>query len=214
MTEFTAGGRHPVRSRYIIPSFVEQTSYGIKETNPYNRLFEDRVVFLGAQIDDTSANDVVTQLLCLESDNPDRDITIYINSPGGSFTALTLVYDAMRYVRPDVATVCLGQAGSAAAVLLAAGAVRKRHMLPNARVFIHQPEFDGVYAEVSDLEIQAAEVRRVRAQLETALARHTNRTVEQVHADIERDKILTAEQAVEYGIVDGVLPYRKASAQA
>src|SRR2546427_8124042 len=129
-----------VHNRYILPSFVERTSYGIKESNPYNKLFEDRIIFLGVQIDDASANDVMAQLLCLESADPDRDITLYINSPGGSFTALTAIYDTMRYVRPDIATVCMGQAASAAAVLLAAGTPRERLALPHAPVLIHQPD--------------------------------------------------------------------------
>src|ERR671926_1662862 len=129
----------PVHNRYVLPSFVERTSYGVKESNPYNKLFEDRIIFLGVQIDDASANDVMAQLLCLESADPDRDITIYINSPGGSFTALMAIYDTMMFVRPDIQTVCMGQAASAAAVLLAAGTPGKRLALPYSRVLIHQP---------------------------------------------------------------------------
>src|SRR5207247_4602239 len=128
-----------IQSRYIIPSFVERTTYGVKEMNPYNKLFEERIIFLGVQIDDASADDVMAQLLCLESMDPDRDISIYINSPGGSFTALTAIYDTMQFIRPQIQTVCLGQAASAAAVLLAAGTPGKRMALPNARVLIHQP---------------------------------------------------------------------------
>ncbi len=199
-------------SRYVLPSFVERTSYGMKESNPYNKLFEERIIFLGVQVDDASANDVMAQLLCLESDDPDRDITLYINSPGGSFTSLMAIYDTMQYVRADIATVCLGQAASAAAVLLAAGTPGKRMALPNARVLIHQPATEGIYGQVSDLEIQAGEIQRMRRLLETTLANHTGKSSDQVRADIERDKILTAAEAQEYGIIDNVLPYRKLSA--
>jgi ATP-dependent Clp protease, protease subunit len=203
----------PLQSRYVLPSFVERTAYGVKESNPYNKLFEERIVFLGVQVDDASANDVMAQLLFLESDDPDREIQMYINSPGGSFTALMAIYDTIQYVRPDVRTICLGQAASAAAVLLAAGTKGKRMALPNSRILIHQPSVEGIYGQVSDLEIQAAEVQRMRELLETTLAKHTNRSQEQVRDDIDRDKILTAEQAAEYGIIDEVLPYRKLSAQ-
>ena len=202
---------HLPQSRYILPSFVERTSYGVKESNPYNKLFEERIIFLGVQIDDASANDVMAQLLHLEHQDPDRDIIIYINSPGGSFTSLMAIYDTMQFVRPDIQTVCLGQAASAAAVLLAAGTPGKRFALPNSRVLIHQPATEGIYGQVSDLEIQATEIQRVRALLETTLAKHTNKTPEEVRDDIERDKILTADQAKEYGIIDEVLPYRKGS---
>lgn len=197
------------QSRYVLPSFVEQSSYGTKETNPYSKLFEERIIFLGTQVDDTSANDIMAQLLVLEGLDPDRDITMYINSPGGSFTALMAIYDTMQYVRPDVQTVCLGQAASAAAVLLAAGAPGKRAALPNARVLIHQPSTQGTQGQVSDLEIQAAEIERMRRLMETTLARHTNKSAEQVRIDTDRDKILTAEEAKEYGIVDTVFDYRK-----
>ncbi|MDQ3785901.1 MAG: ATP-dependent Clp protease proteolytic subunit [Actinomycetota bacterium] len=200
------------QSRYVLPSFVERTSYGVKESNPYNKLFEERIIFVGVQIDDASANDVMAQLLYLESVDPDRDITMYINSPGGSFTSLMAIYDTMQFARPDVQTFCLGQAASAAAVLLAAGTPGKRFALPNARVLIHQPAMEGVYGQVSDLEIQANEIQRVRRLMEETLARHTNRDADQIRKDIERDKILTAEEAKAYGIVDDVLPYRKLSA--
>jgi ATP-dependent Clp protease, protease subunit len=199
----------PPHARYILPSFVERTSYGVKESNPYNKLFEERIVFLGVQIDDASANDVMAQLLFLQSDDPDREIQIYINSPGGSFTALMAIYDTIQHVRPDVRTICLGQAASAAAVLLAAGTKGKRLALPNSRVLIHQPSMEGVYGQVSDLEIQANEVQRMRELMETMLASHTNKTAEQIRGDIERDKILTAEQAKEYGIIDEILPTNK-----
>ncbi len=200
------------QARYVLPSFVERTSYGVKESNPYNKLFEERIIFVGVQIDDASANDVMAQLLYLESVDPDRDIIMYINSPGGSFTSLMAIYDTMQFARPDVQTYCLGQAASAAAVLLAAGTPGKRFALPNARVLIHQPAMEGVYGQVSDLEIQANEIQRVRRLMESTLARHTNRSADDIRADIERDKILTADEARDYGIVDEVLPYRKLSA--
>ena len=198
-------------SRYILPSFVERTSYGMKESNPYNKLFEERIIFLGVQIDYASANDVMAQLLTLESTDPDRDITIYINSPGGSFTALTAIYDTMMFVRPDIQTVCMGQAASAAAVLLAAGTPGKRLALPYSRVLIHQPSAEG-QGQVSDLEIQANEILRMRRLEEKILARHTGQTVDQVRTDIERDKILTADEAKAYGIVDEVIQSRKLNA--
>jgi ATP-dependent Clp protease, protease subunit len=200
------------QSRYVLPSFVERTSYGIKESNPYNKLFEERIIFLGVQIDDASANDVMAQLLYLESVDPDRDIEMYINSPGGSFTSLMAIYDTMQYVRPDVRTTCLGQAASAAAVLLAAGTPGKRMALPNARILIHQPSLEGVYGQVSDLEIQANEIQRLRRQMEITLAHHTRKSADDIRVDIERDKILTADDAKAYGIIDEVLPYRKLSA--
>ncbi len=201
------------QSRYVLPSFVERTSYGVKESNPYNKLFEERIIFCGVQIDDASANDIMAQLLVLEAEDPDRDILLYINSPGGSFTSLMAIYDTMQFVRPDIQTYCLGQAASAAAVILSAGTPGKRYALPNARVLIHQPATEGVYGQVSDLEIQANEIQRVRRLLETTLARHTNKDADEVRSDIERDKVLTADEARMYGIVDEVLPYRKLSMQ-
>ena len=201
------------QSRYVLPSFVENTSYGVKESNPYNKLFEERIIFCGVQIDDASANDIMAQLLVLEAEDPDRDITMYINSPGGSFTSLMAIYDTMQYVRPDIATACIGQAASAAAVMLAGGTPGKRAALPNARILIHQPSMEGAYGQVSDLEIQAAEINRVRRQMELMLARHTNKDADQIRNDIERDKILTAQEALEYGIIDEIMPYRKLSAK-
>jgi ATP-dependent Clp protease protease subunit len=200
-------------SRYILPQFEERTSYGMKRLDPYTKLFEDRIIFLGVQVVDASAHDVIAQLIVLESQDPDRDILMYINSPGGSFTALTAIYDTMQYVRPDIQTYCLGQAASAAAVLLGAGAPGKRYALPNARILIHQPAMEGTGGMASDLEIQANEVLRMRQWLETTLAHHTGRSVEQIEKDIERDKILTAEDAKEYGLVDEVLVSRKASVE-
>jgi ATP-dependent Clp protease protease subunit len=165
---------------------------------------------LGVQVDDASADDIMAQLLVLESQDPDRDITMYINSPGGSFTALTAIYDTMEYIKPQIQTVCLGQAASAAAVLLAAGAKGKRLALPNARILIHQPATGGGgQGQASDIEIQAAEIMRMREWLEDTLAKHSGKPKEQVNKDIDRDKILTASQAVEYGLIDQVLSSRK-----
>ncbi|NJC57687.1 ATP-dependent Clp protease protease subunit [Brevibacterium marinum] len=198
------------QSRYVMPQFEERTPYGFKRQDPYTKLFDDRVIFLGVQVDDTSADDVMAQLLVLESQDPDRDITLYINSPGGSFTAMTAIYDTMQYIKPEIQTVCLGQAASAAAVLLAAGAPGKRLALPNARVLIHQPAMEGQgQGQASDIEIQAAEVFRMRQWLETTLSDHSDKSPEQVSNDIERDLFLTAEQAKDYGLVDQVLTSRK-----
>jgi ATP-dependent Clp protease protease subunit len=199
---------HMPSSRYIIPEFRERGTYGERVHNPYTKLFEERIIFLGVQIDDTSADDIMAQLLCLESMDPDRDISIYINSPGGSFTALTAIYDTMQFIRPEIQTVCLGQAASAAAVLLTAGTKGKRFALPNSRILIHQPYSEGG-GQGSDIEIQAREILRMRALLETMIARHTGRSEDQVRQDIERDKILTAADAVEYGLVDEVIQSRK-----
>ena len=197
-------------SRYVLPTIEEKTSYGYKRLDPYTKLFEERIIFVGQGIDDTVANDVMAQLLTLESMDPDRDIMMYINSPGGSFTALTAIYDTMQFVRPDVMTICLGQAASAASVLLAGGAKGKRMALEHARVLIHQPYIEG-QGQGSDIEIQAREILRMRSLLEEMLAKHSNKSVEEISKDIERDKILTAAEAVEYGIIDQVLASRKAS---
>jgi len=197
-------------ARYILPSFEERTPYGYRHLDPYTKLFEDRIIFLGAQVDDVSADDIMAQLLVLESQDPDRDITMYINSPGGSFTALTAIYDTMQYIKPQIQTVCLGQAASAAAVLLAGGSPGKRLALPNSTILIHQPSAGGGgRGQASDIEIQAAEIMRMRVWLEETLAKHSKQSPEQVSKDIERDKILTAEQALEYGLIDQVLTTRK-----
>jgi ATP-dependent Clp protease protease subunit len=197
-------------ARYILPSFEERTAYGYKRQDPYAKLFEDRIIFLGVQIDDASADDVMAQLLVLESQDPDRDIVMYINSPGGSFTAMTAIYDTMQYVRPQIQTVVLGQAASAAAVILAAGTPGKRLALPNARILIHQPAAGSEgSSQASDIEIQAREIQRMRVWLEETLSHHSNRTIEQVHKDIDRDNILSGEQALEYGLIDQVLSSRK-----
>ena len=202
-------GRAPAHAsadmNYYIPQWEERTSYGFRRIDPYATLFEERIIFLGTPISDAIANAVMAQLLCLQSMDPDRDISIYINSPGGSFTAMTAIYDTMRFLKPDVETVCLGQAASAAAVLLAAGTPGKRRALPNSRILIHQPYTEGTYGQSSDIEIQANEILRMRDLLESMIAEHTGKSKEEVSADIERDKILTAQAAVEYGLIDSVL---------
>ena len=198
-----------ITSRYVLPVFEEKTANGYKRHDPYTKLFEERIIFLGQPIDDTVANDVMAQLLTLESMDSDRDIILYINSPGGSFTALTAIYYTMQFVRPDVMTICLGQAASAAAIILAGGAKGKRYALEHSRILIHQPSSEGG-GQASDIEIQAREIMRMRGLLESMLSRHTTRSAEQIAQDIERDKILTAAEAVEYGIIDQVLASRKA----
>ena len=211
------GGTAPAMpsARYILPNFEERTPYGYKRQDPYAKLFEDRIIFLGVQVDDASADDVMAQLLVLESQDPDSPITMYINSPGGSFTALTAIYDTMQYIKPQIQTVCLGQAASAAAVLLAAGSPGRRLALPNARVLIHQPAMEGMQGQASDIAIVADELDRMNTWLCETLAFHSGgkRTAEDVARDIQRDKILTAAAAKEYGIVDEVLVSRKGQPQ-
>ena len=194
---------------YYIPQWEERTSYGMRRVDPYTKLFEDRIIFLGTPISDDIANAVMAQLLCLQSMDPERPISIYLNSPGGSFTALTAIYDTMRYIKPDIQTGCLGQAASAAAVILAAGTKGKRLALPNSRILIHQPATEGGYEQSSDLEIQAKEILRIRSLMEEMLASDTGQDVARVSRDIERDKYLTAIEAKEYGIVDDILPSLK-----
>src|ERR1700712_539497 len=195
-------------TNYTIPIVIEQTSRGERSFDIYSRLLKERIIFLGTPIDDGVANVVMAQLLHLESEDPDRDISIYINSPGGSFTALTAIYDTMQFIRPEIQTICMGQAASAAAVLLAAGTKGKRLALQHARVLIHQPSGGGA-GQASDIEIQAREILRMRDLLEKMLSDHSNRSPEQVRKDIERDKILTAQEAVEYGLIDEVISSRK-----
>ncbi|SIS12855.1 ATP-dependent Clp protease proteolytic subunit [Williamsia sterculiae] len=203
-----------MQSRYILPSFIEHTPNGMREYNPYAKLFEERIVFLGTPIDDTVANDIMAQLLVLESQDPDRDIIMYVNSPGGSVPAMLAIYDTMQYVHCDIATVCLGEAASASAIVLAGGTPGKRAALPNATVLIHQPRTGGAYqGQVSDLEIQAAEIERIRRRLDDILASHTGQPAEKIRKDTDRDNILTAEAAKEYGIIDEVFEYRKKSAK-
>jgi len=195
---------------YYIPQWEERTSYGVRRIDPFAKLFEDRIIFLGTPISDDIANAVMAQLLCLQQMDPERDISIYINSPGGSFTALTAIYDTMTFVRPEIQTVCMGQAASAAAVLLAAGAKGKRFALQNSRILIHQPSGGTEGAQqISDLDIQAKEILRMRELMEEILALHTGQDLETIRADVERDKIMTALQAKEYGMVDDVISTRK-----
>jgi ATP-dependent Clp protease protease subunit len=192
----------------LVPMVVEQTARGERSFDIYSRLLNDRVVFLGGQVDEDTANLIVAQLVHLESDDPDKDIHLYINSPGGSIYAGMAIYDTMQFIRPDIATFCMGQAASAAAVLVAAGTKGKRHALQHSRILIHQPYSEGG-GQGSDIEIQAREILRMRSQLEQMLSYHSGRTEAQVRTDIERDKILTAEEAKDYGLIDEVLGSRK-----
>ena len=207
--------KHPMpESRYILPTFEERTAYGYKRQDPYAKLFEDRIIFLGVQVDDASADDIMAQLLVLESQDPDREITMYINSPGGSFTAMTAIYDTMQYVRPDIQTVVLGMAASAAAVIAAGGTHGKRLALPNSRILIHQPSYGGSgHGQASDIEIQAAEILEMRRWLEATLSYHSKQSIETISRDIERDKTLSAAEALEYGLIDQVLTPRKEQAE-
>ncbi|WP_030985213.1 ATP-dependent Clp protease proteolytic subunit [Streptomyces sp. NRRL S-1813] len=201
-------------ARYVLPEFTERTSQGTRTMDPYSKLLSERIVFLGTPVDDASANDVMAQFMHLEHAAPEQDISLYINSPGGSFTAMTAIYDTMRFVSCDVATVCLGQAASCAAVLLAAGAPGKRLALPGARILIHQPSFsEPVQGQATDLQIQAEEMLRTRDVLEEMLAEHTGQPRERIAADIERDKIFDALAAQEYGLIDGLTRNRKQSAR-
>lgn len=197
------------QNRYVMPQFSEKTPYGMKTQDAYSRLFEDRIIFMGVQVDDTSADDIMAQLLVLESQDPNRDVMMYINSPGGSMTAMTAIYDTMQYIKPDVQTVCLGQAASAAAVILAAGTKGKRLMLPNARVLIHQPAIDQGFGKATEIEIQAKEMLRMREWLEGTLSKHTGQSEERIRKDIEVDTFLTAQESKDYGMVDEVLANRK-----
>jgi ATP-dependent Clp protease protease subunit len=199
-------------ARHVLPEFTERTYSGVRTLDPYSKLLQERVIILGTPIDDTAANDVMAQLIHLESAAPEQDIWLYINSPGGSFTAMTAIYDTMRYVSCDVATACIGQAASAAAVLLAAGAPGKRMATPGARVLIHQPSLAGVVeGQTTDLEIQAREIIRQREQLEELLARHTGQDIERIRGDIERDRVFDARAAIDYGLVDQLTLSRKTS---
>ena len=200
-------------SGYLVPTVIEQTSRGERAFDLYSRLLDQRVIFLGTQIDDASANLVVAQLLHLESEDPDRDIHLYINSPGGSVTAGFGIYDTMQYIAPDVATTCVGQAASWAAVLLAGGAAGKRATLPNARVLIHQPH-GGSEGQATDMAIQMREMQHARDRIEEILAEHTGQPRERISADIERDYIVRGEDAVAYGLVDHVVADRRLRAVA
>jgi ATP-dependent Clp protease protease subunit len=193
---------------YMVPNVIETTSRGERYSDLYSRLLRENIVFLGTPIDDTVANLICAQLLFLESENPDKDISIYINSPGGDINALLAIYDTMQYIRPELSTICLGQAASAAAVLLAAGTPGKRLALPNSRILIHQPYAQSGYAQVSDLEIAANEIIRLKETLEHVLARHTGQASERIAKDTDRDYVMTAAEAKEYGIVDEVIEAR------
>jgi ATP-dependent Clp protease, protease subunit len=193
---------------YLVPTVVEQTNRGERAYDLYSRLLKENIVFLGTPIDDTIANLLCAQMLHLESENPDKDINIYINSPGGDITALFAIYDTMQFIKPDIATICFGQAASAAAVLLAAGTHGKRLALPHARVLLHQPYAGGAYGQGTDIELVAKEILRMRTMLEEMLARHTGQAAEKIHSDTDRDFILSAEEAKEYGLIDDVITSR------
>ena len=193
---------------YYVPNVTEQTSRGERVSDLYSRLLKENIIFLGTPIDDTIANLICAQLIHLESENPDKDINIYINSPGGDITALFAIYDTMQFIKNDIATICLGQAASAAAVLLAAGTKGKRLALPHARVLLHQPYGQVGYSQVTDLEIAAREILRMRELLEGILSKHTGQTVERVHADTDRDFTLEAAAALEYGVIDEIITER------
>lgn len=192
---------------YLVPTVVEQTNRGERAFDLYSRLLKENIVFLGTPIDDTVANLVCAQLLHLESENPDRDISLYINSPGGDINSLFAIYDTMQYIKPDLTTICFGQAASAAAVLLAAGTKGKRLALPHSRILIHQP-YAGAEGQVSDIELASREIQRLKTQLEEVLALHTGQSPEKIHADTDRDFVMTADEAREYGIIDEVIDSR------
>ena len=198
--------RMPARN-YLVPTVVEQTNRGERAFDLYSRLLKENIIFLGTPIDDAVANLICAQLLHLESENPDKDINVYINSPGGDINALFAIYDTMAYIKPDITTICFGQAASAAAVLLAAGAPGKRLALPHARILIHQP-YGGAQGQVSDIEIIAAEIERMKNSLEDLLAAHTGQSKEKIAKDTDRDFVMTAAEAKEYGIIDEVIETR------
>jgi len=195
----------------LIPMVVEQTNRGERAYDIYSRLLKDNIVFLGRSSDDDGSNLIIAQMLFLEAENPERDISLYVNSPGGSITSGLAIYDTMQYIKPDVATLCVGQAASMAAVLLAGGAKGKRAVLPNSRVLIHQPLLYGLQGQQTDIDIHAKDLTRMRDRMDEILADHTGKSKEEIHGDTERDKILTAADAVEYGIVDKVMDRRAPS---
>ena len=196
---------------YLVPTVVEQTNRGERAFDLYSRLLKEHIIFLGTPIDDTVANLICAQLLHLESENPDKDINIYINSPGGDITALLAIYDTMRYVKPDITTICFGQAASAAAVLLAAGTRGKRLALPHARILLHQPWGSGA-GQAADIELAAKEILRMRTLLEQILSEHTSQPVERIHKDTDRDFVMSAAEARDYGIIDEVITAREIAA--
>ncbi|MBT8196966.1 MAG: ATP-dependent Clp protease proteolytic subunit [Acidimicrobiia bacterium] len=197
---------------YLVPTVVEQTTRGERAFDIYSRLLKDRIVFLGTPIDDGVANVIMAQLLHLEGEDPDKDINIYINSPGGSTTALMAIYDTMNFIKPDVATYCMGLAASAAAVLLAGGTAGKRFALPHSRIMVHQPHISGLGGQATDIEIHAKEILKTREQINEILARHTKQPLETVQSDSERDFWMGADEALEYGVIDSVLSGRKLEA--
>ncbi len=201
-----------IKNQYLVPTVVEQTSRGERAFDIYSRLLGERIIFLGTPIDDTVANLVMAQLLHLEGDEPEKDISLYINSPGGVMTSLMAIYDTMHFIKPDVATYCMGQAASAAAVLLASGTPGKRFALPHARVMIHQPHIGGLEGQVTDIEIHTREILRVREEMNQILADHTGQDFEKVVSDTDRDFWMTAAEAKEYGLVDTVLEGRSLKA--
>ena len=203
-----------ITNSYLIPTVVEQTSRGERAFDIYSRLLKERIIFLGTPIDDTVANLIMAQLLHLEGEDPDKDVFLYINSPGGSMTSLMAIYDTMNFIKPDVATYCMGQAASAAAVLLAAGAKGKRFALQHARVLLHQPHIGGLEGQASDIEIQAREIIRVKEEMNEILAFHTGQDLERIKIDTDRDFWMTAEEAHKYGVVDTVLEGRELKAVA
>jgi len=193
----------------LIPMVVEQTSRGERAYDIYSRLLKDNVIFLGQPIDDTVSNLIIAQLLFLEAENPEKDISVYINSPGGSITAGLAIYDTMQYVKPDIQTICLGQAASMAAVLLAAGKKAKRFALPNSRVLIHQPWLQGLGGQATDIDIHAKDILRQRQRLNEILANHTGQPIDKIMRDTDRDYILQAQESVDYGLVDQVIAKRE-----
>ena len=195
----------------LVPMVVEQTNRGERAYDIYSRLLKDNIIFLGRPIDDDHASLIIAQMLYLEAENPEKDISLYINSPGGSTSSGLAIYDTMQYIKPDVATYCVGQAASMAALLLAAGTKGKRTVLPNSRILIHQPWLQGLGGQQTDIEIHARDMLALRARIDRILADHTGKESEKVHEDTERDKILSAEEAVEYGLVDRVMKRRKVS---
>ena len=199
--------REPIRN-YLVPTVIEQTNRGERAFDIYSRLLKERIIFLGTPIDDQVANLVMAQLLHLESEDADKDISLYINSPGGEITGLFAIYDTMQFIKPDISTYCMGQAASAAAVLLAAGTKGKRHALPHARILIHQP-YGGAAGQAADIEIQAKEIIRMRELLEHILAHHTGQSMEKISKDTDRDFIMSADEAKEYGIIDEVIVTRE-----
>ena len=200
----------PIRN-YLVPTVVEQTNRGERAFDIYSRLLKDRIIFLGTPIDDTVANLMMAQLLHLESEDPDKDISIYINSPGGEITGLFAIYDTMQFIKPDVSTICIGQAASAAAVLLASGTPGKRYVLPHSRILIHQPH-GGASGQAVDIELQAKEIVRMRELLDSILAFHTGQDVARIKGDTDRDFIMSAPEAKEYGMVDEILTNRELTA--